>query len=211
MREFPQTQVSPTLIITIASRSCGIGDADEEPDIGEFDYDLLSGIVPFDSDALTALLDQLVGSGLVTSRGQPPDAGYTFKHALVQDTAYGSLLRGRRTEIHGQIAQALEAAEAEPEVNAYHFTEAGATERAIPRWQEAGKRALGRSAGAEATAQLQRGLELVRMLPETQERAQLEFDLLIALNPTVIMTKGMASDEPSYTREHSNFAEATGD
>ena len=159
VQEATSIDVPATLMDSLEARLDRLGPAKEIAQIGavigrSFDFDLLAHVSASTANNLHSGLERLVQSELVSCRGAPPDATYTFKHALVQDTAYGSLLRGRRTEIHGQIAQTLEVEEAEPEVIAHHFTEAGATERAIPHWQEAGKRALVRSAGTEAIAHL---------------------------------------------------------
>ena len=150
------------------------------------------------------------------ARGEPPQTAYTFKHALVQDTAYGTLLRTRRADLHARIAQTIESefpdkADSQPEVLAHHFAEAGAILRAVPYWHEAGKKALGRSAGIEAITHLEQALGLIRSLPKTPEHAQLEYDLLMTLSPAVYMTKGMASDELGTLHERAfELASATG-
>ena len=141
----------------------------------EFAYGVGSG-EPKSEPALSEALEQLVGAGLLFRRGQLPEAA-CFKHALVQDAAYASLLKSTRQQLHRQIATVLEAcfpamAETEPEVVAQHYTEAGLPTQAIPYWQRAGQRALQRSANLEAISHVTRGLEVLSSLPETRERAQ---------------------------------------
>jgi predicted ATPase len=121
----------------------------------EFPYAWLRGLSPLDEDALQDRLTQLVTSELLYQRGRPPRARYTFKHALIQEAAYQSLLKSTRQQGHQQVAELLEArfpetVEAQPEVLAHHCTEAGLTEQAIPYWQRAGQQALQRSANLEA-------------------------------------------------------------
>ena len=139
--------------------------------------------------------------------GLPPQATYHFKHALIQDTAYQSLLKSMRQQYHQRIAQVLEAhfpeiAATQPELLAHHYTEAGRTEQAIAYWQRAGQQALQRSANLEAAQHLTMGLTLLVRLPETPPRAQQELDLQIALGPALMATKGQAAleVEQTYTR-----------
>jgi predicted ATPase len=142
----------------------------------------------------------LVAAELLYQRGRPPRATYLFKHALIQDTAYASLLKSIRQQVHRQAAQVLEAqfpetVATQPERVAQHYTEAGLTEQAIPYWQQAGQQALQRSASSEAISQLTTGLELLATLPETPARAQQELDLQLALGPVLMATKGFAAPE----------------
>lgn len=137
----------------------------------------------------------------------PPQARYLFKHALVQDTAYQSLLKSARQQYHTQIAQVLESrfqqtVETQPELVAHHYTEAGLIEQATPYWQQAGERAGHRSAHTEAIAHLTRGLKVLGTLPDTPERAQKELALQIALGSSLIATKGYGAEETRvvYTR-----------
>src|SRR5205807_395785 len=132
---------------------------------------------------------------------------YVFKHTLIQDAAYQSLLKSTRQQYHQRIAHVLEAqfpemAEAQPELLAHHYTEAGLTEQAVPYWHKAGQRAIQRSAHAEAIAHLTKGLELLQTLPETPECTQREVDIYIALGASLIATKGYAAPEvgQTYTR-----------
>ena len=152
----------------------------------EFPHDLLAAVAPTGGDALDAALGELVASGLVTRHGTPPHAVYTFKHALVQDAAYQSLLKGKRRPLHARVADVLEqrfpgTAEAQPELLARHFAEAGLPARAIGYWRQAGERALARSGTKEALAHLASGLAALEGLPQGAERQRLEVELRLAL------------------------------
>ena len=141
----------------------------------EFSHELLAAVAGLGEDELAAALDQLTGAGLVFRRGEGPEAGYLFKHALVRDAAYGTLLRDRRRQLHAAIARALEErfpelAGTAPELLAHHLTEAGEAERAVRYWLEAGRRAAERSADREAVSHLRRGLEVLAGLPASAER-----------------------------------------
>jgi class 3 adenylate cyclase len=141
----------------------------------EFSYELLQAVSSVDEATLQRGLAQLVDAELVYQRGLPPQAQYIFKHALVQDTAYQSLLKSSRQQLHQQVAQVLkeqfpETVETQPELVAHHYTEAGLIEQAVPYWQQAGERAVDRSAYVEAISHLSKGLELLTTLPETVER-----------------------------------------
>src|SRR5262249_835019 len=129
---------------------------------------------------------------------------YTFKHALIQDAAYESLLKSTRQHYHQRIAQVLEeqfaeTAEAQPELLAHHFTEAGLTEKAISYWYKAGQSAIQRSAHVEAISNLTKVLELLHTLPETPQRLQREVDMHIALGASLSATKGYAASEVEQT------------
>ena len=169
-----------------------------------FAYDLVQAVAPLDAVTLQGALAQLVEAELVAQRGTPPQATYTFKHALIQDAAYQLLLRSTRQRYHQRIAQVLaerfpETAETQPELLAHHYTEAGLTEQAIVYWQRAGQQALQRSANPEAVQHLTKGLELLDTLPETPTRTQHELDLLIALGPALMATKGRSATEVEQT------------
>jgi class 3 adenylate cyclase/predicted ATPase len=166
----------------------------------EFSYELIQAVSPLDEETLQKELAQLVEAEFLYQRGLPPQARYTFKHALIQDAAYQSLLKGKRQQYHQQIAQVLEerfpeTKETQPELLAHHYTEAGLIAQAIPYWQQAGQRAVRRSAYAEAISHLTKGLELLKALPDTPDRAQQELTLQIALGGPLIVTKGHASSE----------------
>ncbi|MBV8578669.1 MAG: hypothetical protein JOZ58_27000, partial [Acetobacteraceae bacterium] len=141
----------------------------------DFSYEMIEAVAPMPQAQLDDALARLCASGLAFRRGTPPDAIYTFKHALVQDAAYDSLLRRRRQELHAKIARVIEQRfpniqATEPEVLAHHLTEAGRIEAAIPLWQAAGELALKRVASAEAIAHLDRGLDLISTLPQSSQR-----------------------------------------
>jgi predicted ATPase len=145
-------------------------------------------------------LRQLVEAELVYQRGMPPQATYMFKHTLIQDTAYQSLLRSTRQQYHQRIAQVLaaqfpETAEMQPELLAHHYTEAGLSAQAMAYWQQAGQRALERSATLEAVAHLTKGLEVLATLPDTPERTQQELALHITLGPALMNTQGFMAPE----------------
>jgi predicted ATPase len=161
----------------------------------EFSYDLLHAISSQDEETLRAGLARLVAAELLYQRGRPPQAKYIFKHALIQDVAYGSLLRSTRQQVHQQIARQLETrfpdtVEAHPELLAHHYTEAGLVESAIPYWQQAGQYAMQRSAYIEAEKHLHTGLTLLRALPETSGWAQQALDLHRMLADTQRVIRG---------------------
>jgi predicted ATPase len=152
-------------------------------------------------------LGRLVEAEIVYQRGLPPQATFTFKHALIQDAAAQSLLKSTRQQYHHRIAQVLEAqfpetAETQPELLAYHCTEAGFIAQAVGYWHKAGQSAVQRSAHVEAIAHLRQGLELLQTLPETPERTQREVDMLIALGASLRATKGTGAPEFGETYTH---------
>jgi predicted ATPase len=166
----------------------------------EFSYQLVAEVGELSEDRLREALERLVAAGLVFQRGSPPAAEYLFKHALVQDTAYGTLLRGPRQGLHGRIGEALEAryptlVETQPEIAARHFGEALLVDKAVQYWHRAGKLSVARSAVREAVAQLRRGLSLLAGVPESLERKQLALDLQVTLMPALIGAKGHAAPE----------------
>jgi class 3 adenylate cyclase/predicted ATPase len=165
-----------------------------------FAYELLQAVSPLDEAALQHGLRQLVEAELVYQRGVPPQATYTFKHALIQDAAYQSLLRSTRQQYHQRLAQVLakqfpETAETQPELLAHHYTEAGLITQAIPYWQQAGQKAVERSANVEAISHLTKGLELLKTLPDTPERRRQELDVQMAMGPALTAIKGMAAPD----------------
>jgi class 3 adenylate cyclase/predicted ATPase len=175
----------------------------------EFSHELLAAVAPMSGNLLGDALEQLVNAELVFRRGTPPEATYSFKHALVQDTAYESLLKSRRQQLHTRIAEALEqsfveTAQAQPDLLAHHCTEAGLTEKAVAYWHKAGQQALARSAMTEAVSHLTRGLELLERLPEGPERQRHELDLQLALGSVLMATKGFTAVETdrAYARAH---------
>src|SRR5260370_11579909 len=136
--------------------------------------------------ALDAALERLTASGLISRRGTPPDATYSFKHALVQDAAYGTMLRSRRQPLHASIAKVLverfpAMAERLPEVVAHHYTEAALANEAIGYWRKAGQLAIARSANREAVTSFELALHLLKTLPDTRERLEQAIDTYLAL------------------------------
>jgi class 3 adenylate cyclase/tetratricopeptide (TPR) repeat protein len=166
----------------------------------DFSYELIAAVAPHSRAELDQALAQLTASGLAFQQGNPPDAEYTFKHALVQDAAYDSLLKARRQQLHGKIARVIEEGlshieATEPELLAHHYTEAKLPEKAIPLWQKAGSLALGRMAVTEAIAHLNKGLELVAALPASAERDSRELDLRTLLGTAWMALKGWPAQE----------------
>jgi class 3 adenylate cyclase len=179
--------VPATLRDSLEARLDRLGAAKEVAQIGaaigrEFSHRLLAAVAPMRKGDIDSAIDRLAQAGLVFRRGTPPEATYTFKHALVQDTAYGSLLRSRRVDIHSRIANALERRReegeaVEPEVLAHHFSEAGLLEQGGRYWIEAGQRAFDRSAIIEGIALAQRGLKVASALPVGPVRIKTMLDL----------------------------------
>jgi TOMM system kinase/cyclase fusion protein len=169
----------------------------------EFSYALLQAVSLWDEATIRLGLQQLVEAELLYQRGLPPQATYVFKHALIQDVAYQSLLKSTRQQHHQRIAQVVETqfpevVATQPEQLAYHYTEAGLAAQAIPYWQQAGKRALERSAHLEAIAHLTQGLALLQTRPDAPERLQQELDFQITLGPALMATKGYAAPEVEH-------------
>ncbi len=173
----------------------------------EFAYEMISGLSTADESDLQDGLGQLVDAELLYQRGRPPRARYIFKHALVQDAAYGSLLRRTRQQHHLNVARLLESSfpdivETNPELIAHHYSEAGESELAIDYFCTAGARSFRVSANKEAIAHLTKGLEVHGAMPPGPGRAQLELNLLTPMGPALIATKGYASTdvEPALRR-----------
>jgi TOMM system kinase/cyclase fusion protein len=173
----------------------------------EFAYEVLQAVAPVDETTLQQGLAQLMDAELIYQRGLPPRSRYIFKHALIQQAAYQSLLRSTRQQYHQRIAQVLEAqfpetVETQPELLAYHYTEAGLSEQAVDYWQRAGQRANERSANAEAIGHLGKGLAVLKTLLETPERLQRELTLHTTLAQALKDAKGYGHPavEQAYTR-----------
>jgi TOMM system kinase/cyclase fusion protein len=170
----------------------------------EFAYDLLHAVAAVDETTLQQGLAQLLDAELLYQQGLPPHSRYLFKHALIQDAAYQSLLKSTRQHYHQRIAQVLEAqfpetAETQPELLAHHCTEAGLLAQAVGYWQNAGQSAVERSAHVEAISHLRQGLALLQTLPETRERVQREVDMHINLGASLIAIKGWAAPDVGET------------
>jgi predicted ATPase len=182
----------------------------------EFSHELLAALSPLPEDKLGEALDQLVASELVFRRGTPPEATYSFKHALVQDAAYQSLLKSRRQILHARIAQALEdelpeVGTHQPEVLAHHLTQAELPEEAVGYWHAAAQQAAKRFAHREAIAHLTKGLDLLKNLPQTPERFGEEIRLQIALGISLTATKGPAPEVLAACLRARQLAERIGD
>jgi class 3 adenylate cyclase/predicted ATPase len=166
----------------------------------QFSHELIAAVAPMPQRQLDDALAQLFGAGLIYRRGAPPDAEYTFKHALVQDAAYGTLLRSPRQQLHARIAATIEdrfpeIVAAQPALLGHHCEEAGLNENAVGYWLAAGQQAWARSAAAEAAALLRRGLALVPALPDCDRRQQCELDLQVALGPALEASLGWGAPE----------------
>ena len=166
----------------------------------EFSYALLHAVSRLPEEELQSALDRLVVSELVFQRGTPPEAVYSFKHALVQDAAHSSLLRSSRQQLHAQIADTLathfpELMDSQPELLAQHCAEAGLIEKSVAYWDRAGRRSAARSAMAEAAAQFHKALEQLALLPDGRERQRRELELRSALGTVLFAVKGQAALE----------------
>ncbi|RXH41674.1 adenylate/guanylate cyclase domain-containing protein [Bradyrhizobium zhanjiangense] len=197
----PSVAVPPSLHASLMARLDRLGAlAKEVAQIGaaigrEFSYELLLFVAGRSSAELNGALDQLAFAELIFQRGLPPDAEYAFKHALVQDAAYSTLLRAPRQKLHARIAEGLEQlfperASVGPELLAHHFTNAGQAESAIAYWLKAGRRAAERSADAEAARHLRRGLEMLMTLPDSTEKDRQELDFQLALGAPLAAQHG---------------------
>ena len=201
----PALAVPATLKDSLMARLDQLGSAKELAQTGAcigraFHHRLIVEVVGATGARLAEALQRLENSELLFREGMPPDATYTFKHALIQDAAYDSLLRKRRQEIHARIATKLEAdfpevVAAEPETLAHHFREAGFAEMAVAYWLKAGQLALRRSANAEAIAHLRKGIELFPSLSDSGERLKLEIQLQTALGVALMGAKGFGSPD----------------
>jgi len=191
------------------------GSAKEVAQIGaaigrEFSHALLAAVVGKPEAELQAALDRIVAAGLLFRQGVPPHATYLFKHALVQDAAYGTLLRDPRRALHAQITDTLESqfadiAENQPEVLARHCTEAGLIEKAAGLWGKAGQRSLARSALVEAVEQLSRALAQIANIPATPSLRRERLKLQVALITPVVHVKGYAADETKAVVEQARL------
>jgi class 3 adenylate cyclase len=169
----------------------------------EFSDELLQAVSLWDEDTLQRGLHQLVAAEFLYQRGVPPQATYVFKHALIQEAAYQSLLRSTRQQHHQRTAQVLESqfpqiVETQPELVARHYTAGGCYEQAVRYWQRAGQQASERSANLEAISHLTTGIELLTTLPETPEHTQQAVTLYIGLGAALQMAKGLASPEVEH-------------
>jgi class 3 adenylate cyclase/predicted ATPase len=169
----------------------------------EFSYALLHTVSRLPEDELQTALARLVASELVFQRGTPPEAVYTFKHALVQDAAHSSLLRSSRQQLHAQIAEALqtrspELMDSQPELFAQHYAEAGLVEKSVACWGKAGRRSVARAAIVEAAAQFQKGLDQLALLPDSPERQRQELEFCSSLSAALRAVKGQGAPETGH-------------
>jgi len=221
----PALAVPASLQASLMARLDRIGPAKELAQIGaaigrEFSHALLALVARKSEAELGSALDRLVQAGLLFRQGVPPHASYLFKHALVQDAAYGTMLREPRRALHARIAEALESrfaetSESQPEILARHCTEAGLIEKAAGLWGKAGQRSLDRSALVEAAAQLTRALEQIATLPGTPALRREQIKLQVALITPLIHVKGYAAAETKAAAKQARLlieqAEALGE
>ena len=215
----PPLAIPATLQDSLMARLDRLAPVKEIAQIGatigrEFSFSLLRTLAGYDEIALNHALSKLEEAELVFRRGQPPEAVYIFKHALVQDAAYESLLKSRRQQLHAQIASALaesfaDIVASEPEIVAHHFTEAGLVDPAVEYWLKAGNLALSRSANAEAVKHLKQGIKLVLSQAPSPKRARKELDFYLALGPAMAATEGDAA--PETLKVFSDARELLGD
>jgi predicted ATPase/class 3 adenylate cyclase len=205
----PTLAVPASLHASLMARLDQLGSAKQVAQIGaaigrEFSHALLSSVVPETGTELEPALDRLIQAGLLSRQGTPPHATYLFKHALVQDAAYGTLLHSRRQRLHARIAAALEdhfleIAAAQPALLARHCEDGGLAEKAVGYWIKAGQQAVARSAMMEAVAQLRKGLDVLTSLPDSPSRRLQELDLQTALRAALAVTKGYAARDVGET------------
>ena len=221
----PALAVPASLHASLMARLDRLGSAKEVAQIGaaigrEFSHALLAAVIRKPEDELGSALDRLIQAGLLFRQGVSPHATYLFKHALVQDAAYGTLLREPRRALHARIAETLESqfaeiAERQPEQLARHCTEAGMIEKSAGLWGKAGQRSLERSALAEAVEQLTRALDQIATLPATPALRREQIELQVALITPLLHVKGYAAPETKAAAEQARLliekAEALGE
>jgi tetratricopeptide (TPR) repeat protein len=217
--------VPASLHASLMARLDRLGPAREVAQIGaaigrEFSHALLAAVMPKSGGDLGSALDRLIDAGLLFQQGVPPHANYLFKHALVQDVAYGTLLREPRRALHARIAETLEShfpeiADSQPELLARHCTEAGQIEKAVGLWGKAGQRSVERSALMEAAAQLTRALDHIAALPARPGLRREQIKLQVALITPMMHVKGFAAPETKAAVEQARLlikqAEALGE
>jgi class 3 adenylate cyclase/predicted ATPase len=221
----PALAVPASLHASLMARLDRLGAAKEVAQMGsaigrEFSHALLASVVSRPETELVSALDRLVAAGLLFRQGVPPHTSYLFKHALVQDAAYGTLLREPRRALHARIAETLESgfadiAENQPEILARHCTEAGLIEKAAGLWGKAGLRSLDRSAAVEAIEQLARALTQIATKPGTPALRREQIKLQVGLMNALMHTKGQAAPETRAAAERAHLlienAEALGE
>ncbi len=198
-------EIPVTLHDSLMARLDRLGEAREIAQLAsvlgrEFSWERLSAVAAIEDEKLEEALRKLTDAELLSVQGIAPEAGYRFRHALIQAAAYESLLKSRREQYHRRIAQTLverfpETAEAQPELLAHHYTEANLKQEALAQWQLAGQQAVQRSANFEAVSHFSRALELLKSLPAGPERFQQELALQLAVGTALIVTTGFGSAE----------------
>ena len=211
----PALAVPASLHASLMARLDRLGPAKDAAQIGaaigrEFSYALLAAVMRKPAAELGSALDRLIAAGLLFRQGVPPHATYLFKHALVRDAAYGTLLREPRRALHARIADTIEnqfaeIAENQPEVLARHCTEAGMLDKAARLWGQAGQRSLDRSALLEAVELLSRAVTQIASLPATPARCREEIRLQIALVTPLMQVKGHAAPETKAAAERARL------
>ena len=221
----PVLAVPASLHASLMARLDRLGPAKEVAQTGaaigrEFSHALLAAVAGKSEAELELVLGRLIEAGLLSGQGVPPNATYLFKHALVQDAAYGTLLREPRRALHARIAQILESqfadiAENQPELLARHYTEAGLIEKAAALWGKAGNRSLARSALIETVAQFTRALDQIAALPATPALRREEIKFQVALLQPLMLVKGWSAPETKAAGERARLfiekAEALGE
>ena len=216
----PPLAIPATLQAALMARLDRLAPVKEVAQLGavlgrEFAYEVLRAVAPMDEATLQHSLAQLVEAELLYQRGIPPQAAYIFKHALIRDAAYESILKSTRQQVHQQVAQVLEAqfpetVETQPELLAHHYTAAGLHEQALAAWKRAGERALGRAAHREATVCFEQALSAVQQLPESRDTRTQAIDLRFALR-TALMPSGAFGRILAVLREAEALAAALDD
>ena len=214
----PPLAIPKTLQASLVARLDLLGPAKDVAMIGaaigrEFSHELIAAVSALDPIDLDAALARLTASGLISRRGTPPDASYSFKHALVQDAAYVTMLKSRRRQLHASIAQMLverspALIESQPEIVAHHFTEAGLASEAIGHWVKAGRQAHARWANREAASFFEQALRVLGALPETRETLEQAIDLRFDLK-TSLIPLGQFERIVSYLREAESLAKTS--
>ncbi len=216
-QEYPVNQsvtIPATLRDSLMARLDRVAPAKAIAQIGsvigrEFSYEMIRAVANLPAEDLDGALAALTASGLAVRLRDAPDAAWSFKHALVQDVAYASLLKGRRQELHRAIARTLEERhpelrDTEPELFARHTAAGGQPEAAIPYWQQAASLSLSKMALSEAASQLNRGLELVASLPPSVTRDRIELPLHALLGTTHMLAKGWGASEVEHAYARAN-------
>jgi class 3 adenylate cyclase/tetratricopeptide (TPR) repeat protein len=209
-----EAAIPPNLQASLVARIHRLGACKRVAQVGSvlgrsFSYEMIRAVDDATDADLRRDLAELVRTDCLHVTGEPPEAQWTFKHAMIRDAAYDSWMRVSRRKLHKRIAETLiarfpETTVAQPELVAHHFTEAQAAEHAVPHWLSAGQQALSRSANHEAVDCLTRGLEVVDTLPDAESRANAELTMRVLIGPALMATKGYAHADvhASYTRAH---------